>query len=365
MLRKLSHVALLMGAILLTGCLKNDNDDKKGQEYIVTEGAFIVDAGNPSNGIDGSLNFIDFATGTAVRNIYPIGQNPSDVLVYGNKVYVVGCGTNTIYVLDKKTRTLIDKINTVDEMGEEAGFEPRYAVAYGSNTYVSTHGGYVAVIDTASLTITNKFKVGSYPEGMGVGVVENNKSVKEASLYVANSDNGNGNGSISKINLSSGSISEIMTEKIKNPRRIVAGGSTAFVLDAGSIDEEGIQKNAGVYVIDGNDVAMLIENATGMSASGSAIVTYNYPKGSSSVSYRVCDLYYGNLSYFTLSGDSSKPITNPTAICVDPNTGYLIIGNPGFVNLYDGNGNFVDSFDIGENPVGISYSYGTAIYKGN
>jgi YVTN family beta-propeller protein len=118
MLRKLSNFALLMGAILLTGCLKNDNDGKKGQEYVVTEGAFIVDAGNPSNGIDGSLNFIDFATGTAVRNIYPIGQNPSDVLVYGNKVYVVGCGTNTIYVLDKKTRTLIDKINTVDEMGD-------------------------------------------------------------------------------------------------------------------------------------------------------------------------------------------------------------------------------------------------------
>ena len=338
MLRKLSHVALLMGAILLTGCLKNDNDDKKGQEYIVTEGAYIVNAGDPAHGVDGSLTYIDYSNGTAIKNIYPIGQNPSDVLVYGNKVYVVGCGTNTIYVLDKKTRTLIDKINTVDEMGEEAGIEPRYAVAYGSNTYVSTHGGYVAVIDTASLTITNKYKVGSYPEGMGVGVVSSNGSVKEVTLYVANSDNGNGNGSISKINLSSGSISEIMTEKIKNPRRIVAGGSTAFVLDAGSIDEEGIQKNAGVYVIDGNDVAMLIENATGMSASGSAIVT-------------------------TLSGDSSKPISNPTAICVDPNTGYLIIGNPGFVNLYDGNGNFVDSFDIGENPVGISYSYGTAIYK--
>ncbi len=363
MLRKLSNFALLMGAILLTGCLKNDNDGKKGQEYVVTEGAFIVDAGNPSNGIDGSLNFIDFATGTAVRNIYPIGQNPSDVLVYGNKVYVVGCGTNTIYVLDKKTRTLIDKINTVDEMGEEAGIEPRYAVAYGSNTYVSTHGGYVAVIDTASLTITNKYKVGSYPEGMGVGVVNSNGSVKEVILYVANSDNGNGNGSISKINLSSGSISEIMTEKIKNPRRIVAGGSTAFVLDAGSIDEEGIQKNAGVYVVDDNEVAMLIENATGMSASGSTIVTYNFPKGSSSVSYRVCNLYYGNLSVFTLSGDSSKPISNPTSICVDPNTGYLIIGNPGYINIYDGNGNFADSFDIGENPVGISYSYGTATYK--
>ena len=365
MLRKLSNLALLMGAILLTGCLKNDNDGKKGQEYVVTEGAYIVNAGDPAHGVDGSLTYIDYSNGTAIRNIYPIGQNPSDVLVYGNKVYVVGCGTNTIYVLDKKTRTLIDKINTVDEMGEEAGIEPRYAVAYGSNTYVSTHGGYVAVIDTASLTITNKFKVGSYPEGMGVGVVSSNGSVKEVTLYVANSDNGNGNGSISKINLSSGSVSEIKNEKIKNPRNVIVGGTTAFVLDAGTIDDEGIQKNAGVYMVEDNDVSMLIENATGMSASGSAIVTYNFPKGSSSVSYRVCNLYYGNLSVFTLSGDSSKPISNPTSICVDPNTGYLIIGNPGYINIYDGNGNFADSFDIGENPVGICYSYGTAIYNGN
>ena len=365
MLRKLSNFALLMGAILLTGCLKNDNDDKKGQEYIVTEGAYIVNAGDPAHGVDGSLTYIDYSNGTAIRNIYPIGQNPSDVLVYGNKVYVVGCGTNTIYVLDKKTRTLIDKINTVDEMGEEAGFEPRYAIAYGSNAYVSTHGGYVAVIDTASLTITNKYKVGSYPEGMGVGVVSSNGSVKEVTLYVANSDNGNGNGSISKINLGSGSVSEIKNEKIKNPRNVIVGGTTAFVLDAGTIDDEGIQKNAGVYMVEDNDVSMLIENATGMSASGSAIVTYNFPKGSSSVTYRVCDLYYGNLSYFTLSGDSSKPISNPTSICVDPNTGYLIIGNPGYINIYDGNGNFADSFDIGENPVGICYSYGTAIYNGN
>ena len=62
---------------------------------------------------------------------------------------------------------------------------------------------------------------------------------------------------------------------------------------------------------------------------------------------------------------NAEPISNPTSICVDPNTGYLIIGNPGYINIYDGNGNFADSFDIGENPVGICYSYGTAIYNGN
>lgn len=365
MLRKLSHFALLLGAFLLTGCLKSEsNDNKKGQEYIITEGAYIVDSGDPASTRAGVLYYIDYSTGTITPNIEVIGLSPSDVMIYGNKVYVIGCGSNTIYIFDKKTNKLIDKIFTIDEMGEEAGFEPRYATAYGSNAYVSTHGGYVAVIDTTSLTITNKYKVGSYPEGMGVGVVDNG-TTKEASLYVANSDNGNGNGSISKINLSSGSISEIKNEKIKNPRSIVVGGSTAFVLDAGYIDEEGNQKDAGVYMVSDNDVSMLIENATGMSASGSSILTYNYPKGSSKLEYKICNLYYSTLSSFYISGDSQAPITNPKYISVDPNVGYLLIANPGYVNMYDGNGNFVKSFAAGDNPVSICYSYGTAIYNGN
>lgn len=363
-LRKLSGLALVMGAVLFTGCLKSESNNNNNQEYVVTEGAYVINAGDPANGIDGSLSFIDYNTAIVNHNIYPIGQNPSDVMVYGNKVYVVGCGTNTIYVFDKKTNTLLDKINTIDEMGEEAGFEPRYATAYGSNAYVSTHGGYVAVIDTTSLTITNKFKVGSYPEGMGVGTTkDSNGNIKEASLYVANSDNGNGNGSISKIIFGTGSVSEIKNESIKNPQRIVVAGSTAFVLDAGTIDEEGVQKDAGVYMVADNTVSLLIKDATGMTAGGSSIITYNYPKGSSKVEYKVCNLYYNSLSSFYLSGDTSKPISNPSAICVDPNVGYLLIANPGYVNMYDGNGNFVKSFDVGENPVAISYSYGTQKYN--
>ena len=364
MLKKLSNIALLMGAVLLTGCLKSESNNNN-QKYVVTEGAYIVNAGDPDNGKDGSLSFIDYDNDKVVNNIYPIGSNPSDVVVYGNKIYVIGCGTNTIYVLNKKTHTLIDHINTIDEMGEDAGFEPRYATVYGNNVYVSTHGGYVAVIDTTSLTITNKYKVGSYPEGMGIGTVESSSSSNEVTLYVANSDNGNGNGSISKINLSTGSVSEIKNELIKNPQSIVVGGNTAYVLDAGTIDGDGKQKNAGVYKVADNNVSLLIENATGMSAANSSIVTYNYPKGSSRVEYKVYNLYYNSLNTFSLSGDAKKPISNPTSICVDNNTGYLLIGTSGYVNIYDSYGNFKESFDVGENPVGICYSYRIETYKGN
>ena len=362
MIRKLFSVALLMGTILLTGCLSNESDNNQSQEYVVTKGAYVVNAGDSTNGNKGSLMYIDFSTNTINNNVYPVGSNPTDVLVYGNKVYVVSCDDNAIFVLNKNNNSLIEKISTTEEMGDDAGVEPRYATAYGSNVYVSTHGGYVAVIDTVTTTLVNKFKVGSYPEGLGVGVTESN-STKEASLYVANSDNGNGNGSISKINLGTGSVTEIKNDKIQNPQSVVVAGSTVFYLDYGKIDNDGNQKENGVYVISDNTVTKIIDGATGMSASGTSIVTYNYPKGSSEVKYSVYNLYYGTLSTFYLSGDSSKPITNPKFISVDPNSGYLTIGNPGYVNMYDGNGNFYKSYEAGSNPSNICYSYGVEVYK--
>ena len=363
MCRKLFSFALLMGAVLLTGCLKSEGNENQGKEYIVTEGAYVVNSGDPENGKDGSLSYIDYNTSTVVNNIYPIGSNPSDVLVYGGKVYVVGCGSNSIYVLNKKNRTLIDKINTVEEMGDDAGLEPNSVAAYGSNVYVSTHGGYVAVIDTTSLTITNKFKVGSYPEGMGVGVVESNSTTKEATLYVANSDNGNGNGSISKINLGTGSVSEIKNDLIKNPRKVVVGGTSAFVLDYGTKDADGNQKGNGVYFVSDNNVSLVIDGATDMTAGGSTIVAYNYLAESNKAEYKVCNLYYNTVSTFYLNGDSSNPITKPSAINVDPNTGYLLIGTSGYTNLYDSNGNFIKSFGTGDNPCSICYSYGVQVIK--
>ena len=49
--------------------------------------------------------------------------------------------------------------------------------------------------------------------------------------------------------------------------------------------------------------------------------------------------------------------------CMRYYDGYMLIANPGYVNMYDGNGNFVKSFDIGEKPIAISYSYGTVKYN--
>lgn len=374
----LSFAVMLMGSTLLTGCLESDNDNNTPTEYVVTKGVLVINNGSYYNGIDGSLTFLEFGTNsiTAQQNVYKnangesLGGTPNDVLAYGDKIYIAGSDENTVFVLNAKSFRVIEKINTIQEMGESEGVNPRALEAYGSNVFVSTYGGYVAVIDTLSLKIRDMYKVGSAPEGMAIG----GTSDTDVSLYVANSDYGNGNGSISKINLVNGSISEIKNDKIHNPQQLAVAGDIIYVLDWGYYDENRMQKDAGVYMINGSIVSKVVPDATGMAASAQSIVTYNYPYGSSKPTYSIYNIVYGSLSNFTLSG--GNPIESPCAINIDPNTGFIYLASrvidpdtgypsytmPGFINIYNGNGQFVaeTSYATGVEPHAIAFTYGVA-----
>ena len=371
-----SFAVMALGTTLLTSCLGDDKTDQPA-EYVVTNGALIVNNGNSTNGIDGTLTFLDYETGEARQGVFKnangmsLGGTPNSVMCYGDRVYVAGSDENAVFVMNKKTFKLIEKISTTDEMGEAEGAMPRSLTAYEDKVFVSTYGGYVAVIDTLTLSVRNTYKVGSYPEGMAVGTKDN-----VPYLYVANSDYGNGNGSISVINLSSGSTSEI--KGVRNPQELAVAGENIFVLDWGYYDENWVQKDAGVYLINGNNVTKLIPDATGMAAAGYNIVTFNAPYDSNKkVSYSIFNIAYSTLSTFTLSSDGANHIDSPAAISVDPNTGYVLIASrkinsdtgypdysaPGFVNMYTGNGEFVKSFDTGVEPHQITFLYGTVKVK--
>lgn len=71
----------------------------------------------------------------------------------------------------------------------------------------------------------DEYKAGPYPEGV---------AVNRGYLYVANSDYGNGNASISVINLSTKATTEIKNENIRNPQEIAVAGSDIYYLDWGA-----------------------------------------------------------------------------------------------------------------------------------
>lgn len=371
--------ALMMGAILLTGCV---SDSKNNEPYVVTvtEGLVVVNNGSAYNGIDGSLTFVDFQNNIAQQNVYKtangasLGGTPNDVVVYGEKVYVVGSDENTVFVLNRKTFKEISKISTTAILGEENGVTPRHITYYGGKVYVSTYGtnnGYVAEIDTTSFNMTRSFEVGSAPEGLRIGLSNDGNT---ATLYVANSDYGRcEKPSISIINLNSGAITEFKHEMIRNPQEILVSGDVYYVLDWGYYDENWMQKEAGVYAVSGGSVTKVVPDATGMAGAGRSLITFNYPYGSTAPTYSVYNVTYGSLTTLTLKGDSDHPINSPAAIAIDPNTytvmiasrpmdpdtGYPSYAMPGFVNLYDSNGQFMGSFNVGIEPYKIEFTYGT------
>ena len=377
MRKYLFSFAVMMGTALLTGCLSDDdNKNNSSVDYVVTKGALIINNGNTASKIDGSLTFLDFGTSpvTVQQNVYKmangvsLGGTPNDVYVYGNKIYITGSDENVVFVLNKSDFKQIKKISTIADMGEAEGVTPRHLKAYDGKVYVTTYGGYVGVIDTLSLNVTNMYKVGSAPEGMAFG----GTSDSDVSLYVANSDYGNGNGSISKITLATGTITEIKNEKIHNPQQLAVSGNLIYVLDWGYYDENWNQKEAGVYLINGSTVSLVIPDATGMAASGQYIVTYNYPYGSSTISYSVYNAAYNMTASYLLSG--GNPIASPCAISIDSNTGYVFLASrtmdpdtgypsyttPGYLNIYDGSGQFVSgtTYTTGVEPHAIAFTHG-------
>ena len=385
----LSLAVMVMGATLLTGCLGDDSNGNMPTEIPVTKGVFIINNGSSYQSIDGSLTYINYATMTpsAQQNVYQmvngesLGGTPNDVLVYGQKVYIAGSDENTIFVLDARNSKELKKVSTTVLLGEAEGKTPRRLAAFDGKVYFTTYGdgdkGSVAAIDTTSFALQKQYQVGSHPEGLAFGIDGTNT----VTLYVANSDWSMGNGSISKIDLTSGSITTSEYEKVKNPQEIAVAGTDLYVLDYGHYDDASNQEDAGVYKISGGTVSLVVPNATGMAAAGYLIYTFNDPFGSAAgPSYSVYDIRSNSPAKLNLTGDSSHPIVSPAAIAVDPNTGNILIASrqkdpdtgypsyamPGFVNVYQGYGlntnpgQFVESFATGVEPHKIEFVHGTA-----
>lgn len=386
----LSFAVMAMGTTLLTGCLGDDsNGSDTPTEIVVTKGALVINNGSSYQSIDGSLTFFDAmsVSGATEADIYKkvngksLGGTPNDVLVYGQKVYVVGSDENTIFVLDSRNYKELKQVSTTALLGDAEGRTPRRIAAFEGKVYFTTYGdgdkGYVAAIDTTKfdrndpITFDAKYQVGSHPEGLAFGIDGTNT----VTLYVANSDWSMGNGSISKIDIASGSVTNSEYEKVKNPQEILAAGTTLYVLDYGHYNDDYSQQlDAGVYRVDGSNVKLVVPNATGMTGYGYTIYTFNNPWGSTTgVTYSAYNVEYDVLSSLSFNGDSAHPIVAPAAISIDPNTGNFYIASrpldketgfpsyalPGFVNIYSSTGQYISYFDTGVEPHKIEFSYGT------
>ena len=370
---------MMMGASLFTSCLSNDNNnDNTPQKVTVTSGAFIINNGQ-WNKNNGSLTFFDYSSVSAqtVLKDGALGDTPNDAYLLGDTIFVVGSTDNTIFLVNRKTLSLIDYVSTTEEMGEEDGVNPRAITGYNNKLYFTTYGGYVGELNPKTLQVERKFKVGPAPEGLAFG-----GTTSQVYLYVCNSNYGYGGGYISRINMTTGTTDKIENEKVQNPQKLFVIGEVLYVLDWGHYtDDYSQQLDAGLYCVADGSASLLVKDATDADnvviyvngqAVGYEIITFNYPYGSTTATYSKFNTYTGQTTSLVLSGDSNYKIESPSAIGVDPLSGNIIIASrtinketgyadytmPGFANMYTNSGQYIEGthFQTGVEPHKIGFT---------
>ncbi len=152
------------------------------------KGMYLLNEGNMGSN-KSSIDYFDYETGMYHKNIYAernpgvvkeLGDVGNDIQIYGNKLYAIINCSHFMEVMDVATAKHITQVSIPN---------CRYVVFKGKYAFVSSYAGpvqidpnarlgYVARVDTATLTVKDTCVVGYQPEEM---VVVGNK------LYVANS----------------------------------------------------------------------------------------------------------------------------------------------------------------------------------
>lgn len=348
----LGLAVLLMGTAVMTSC---DPAEDYPETYlqVYSTGAYVVNSGNMYSKIESSLTAIDYASSTATQNVFNtangrlLGNTANDGIVYGNKIYLAVDQSNTIEVIDKKTKQSIKQIKTTELLGNAEGAEPRHIIADGGKVYFTTYGGYVAAVDTTSFALQKKWKVGSYPEGLVIA---------HGNIYVANSNYAAGGGNISCINLSNDNVETKNIEGVNNPTSIYYASNVLYVLDNPDYAATGenalravsFAEGKSQKVADGNYAVCVTPGATTrMDVVRPYFFVLNAPFGGTP---SVSVLAAGSMQAQTMTL-SEMPVS-PCGIFVDPLNGHIFVlsykmGDNGYAD-HNGNGYVVEYDSAGQ-----------------
>lgn len=172
-------ISALFILLVIVSCKKDDPEIQPLPEalnngmIVLCEGLFQYN--------NASVSWCDFSQNSVTNNFFTsktgrqLGDTGNDMEQYGGKIYIVVNVSSTIEVMDASTFKSLKQITMVTNGNSK---QPRSLAFHGSKVYVTCYDGFVDVIDTTSLNVTQRIQVGSNPEGLSVA---NNK------LYVANS----------------------------------------------------------------------------------------------------------------------------------------------------------------------------------
>jgi len=333
---------------VLASCHKDKVTPNQGTPKAERAGIYILNQGG-FGANNSTLTYYDYATKQLTADLYKtingtdLGDTGNDAEIYGSKMYIVVNVSNVVDVVNAKTGKLI-KQNSLVNNG--VGRQPRSVAFYKGNAFITSYDGTVAVMDTASLAITQYITVGRNPEQL---VVSNGK------LYVANSGGlsfGNPDNTVSVIDL--GTLTE--TKKITviaNPVTMAADNyGHVYVLSLG--DFASIQ--GGMTIIDNTtDVAksqttLSLGYNIPMAANGDFVY---YPTLDNKIAVYNAKTQAAGAANFITDG---TVITTPYAIAVDSLSGEVFVSDAkdyssnGTLYAFDKTGKKEYSITTGINP---------------
>ena len=353
MLFKVIYIVFI--SVLFVSCKKHGKEINQSTPSELKNGMLVLCEGLFQHN-NSSLSWVDFETSKVDDNFFvskcsrELGDTGNDLKIYGGKIYIVVNVSSTIEVLDKFTGLPVKQISM--QNGSKAK-QPRSIVFKGSNAFITCYDGYVDVLDTLTLTITKRIKVGANPERMSV---LNNK------LYVTNSGGLNApnvDSTVSVINLTT----LLEDKKIvvgKNPGSIVADNQgDMYVIARGNY---GSTPSRMVKI---NTVNDSVESHFSFNASGIEKMNDDFL-----ISYFD---YSTNQSTIALFNTISEQITNANFISTTSiittlfgvkynsyqNKIYCLDGmgysSTGYVRVFSSHGAYEKSYHVGLNPNSIVF----------
>lgn len=346
-----SSYFLILLVLFALGCKKKKVQEPEAPQ-VLQHGMLVLNEGLFQQN-NAALGWFDFSSNTYTSNFFEqksnrsLGDTGNDMKKYGGKIYVIVNVSSTVEILDAATGNSISQISMTSGGTPK---QPRYIAFSGAKAYITCYDGFVDVLDTASLTITNRIPVGANPEGL---------AVSNGKLFVANSGGlnfPNVDSTISVIDL--GSLQEITRIPVgKNPGSVQTDPSgEIYVITRG--DYASIPSR--MHRINPNTLS--VTQSFGFDAGGISpfnnqfLISYHsFSSGNNQIALfdpgtetMINTTYIPTSGIQTLYGVSYSSVTNKI-YCLDAKN-YTVTGQ---VHVFSSSGTFETSYNVGLNPCKI------------
>ena len=335
------------------------------------KGLYLLNEGNMGSN-KATLDYFDYETGIYHKNIYAernpgvvqeLGDVGNDIQIYGNKLYAIINCSHFVEVMNVETAKHITQISIPN---------CRYIVFKDKYAYVSSYAGpvkidpnarlgYVARVDTTTLTVKDTCVVGYQPEEM---VIVGNK------LYVANSGGyrvPNYDRTVSVIDLNTFKVIKTIDVGINLHRMELDQYGNIYVSSRGDYYDT----YSETFVIDSNtdkvvDELPLLPN-TEMAICRDSLYVYStewsYYTNSWTVSYAIYNTKTKKTDTRNFITDGTeKSIKIPYGIAINPETGEFFVTDakdyvtPGTLYCFSRDGKKKWSVITGDIPAHIAFT---------